>query len=366
MRSLIAFLLLVSTAHADFNPKYSRYDAAISILRSGAISGAGTASAGNLNYLKLQPLESGHTNWWEWVSNTPNSSGGRGDVVRMAGWNVNSGGGLVDSTNGALYDSWEEFYITAGGSHVMERHLAFAPPLTASDTTTTRFVSALGDLSTGLVGLNIYANTLLFGHGHTNNDPAAIIVDATTTTIMSPTINGFRRLLLDDNDGVVTLSNGDFPNHDRGHLKIDSSGIILLDSINLVRIANNGGLALEAGSSYLSLSRPDDNSTFFRVDSNGAEIDMSNSPRLSVRSGATYTLQNFRPASDSAIELGASGGRFLDVYAGAPVASQVSCNSDSRGAMMTVFANNGSSDTFQICMKSAADTYAWRTVYTAP
>lgn len=42
------------------------------------------------------------------------------------------------------------------------------------------------------------------------------------------------------------------------------------------------------------------------------------------------------------------------------------CDSTLRGGFRTVFAATSSSDTFQVCMKAAADTYAWRTVYTAP
>lgn len=60
---------------------------------------------------------------------------------------------------------------------------------------------------------------------------------------------------------------------------------------------------------------------------------------------------------------GASGGGALATGA---ASGQPTCNSTNRGAMWTVFAAGGASDTFQVCMKAAADTYAWRTVFTAP
>ncbi len=47
-------------------------------------------------------------------------------------------------------------------------------------------------------------------------------------------------------------------------------------------------------------------------------------------------------------------------------ASQPTCDATTRGATMPVFAGSGSSDTFQVCMKSAADSYAWKTGFTAP
>src|SRR5690348_7171251 len=101
MRSLIAFLFLASTAHADFNPKYTRYAASVGVLRSGAVS----STSSEVLHLKFTPTESGNKSWYEWFSNTVNTPGPRGDHVRIAGWNVTSGGGALDTTDGANFDS---------------------------------------------------------------------------------------------------------------------------------------------------------------------------------------------------------------------------------------------------------------------
>lgn len=84
-----------------------------------------------------------------------------------------------------------------------------------------------------------------------------------------------------------------------------------------------------------------------------------------IDSGAFY------PNSDATDSVGKSGARASTVWsrttiAGDTAANQLTCNSTNRGAVYTVNAAGGASDTFQVCMKAAADTYAWRTVFTAP
>ncbi len=77
------------------------------------------------------------------------------------------------------------------------------------------------------------------------------------------------------------------------------------------------------------------------------------------------------PGVDNTYRIGHPNFRWIDMrmvtmYSGAAVASQPTCDSTNRGGVYTVFATAGNSDTFQVCMKAAADTYAWRTVFTAP
>ncbi len=72
------------------------------------------------------------------------------------------------------------------------------------------------------------------------------------------------------------------------------------------------------------------------------------------------------PYTDSTATLGAASRRWIVGYMGAAVGSQPTCDATTRGGTMTIFATNGNSDTFQVCMKAAADSYAWRTVFTAP
>lgn len=88
---------------------------------------------------------------------------------------------------------------------------------------------------------------------------------------------------------------------------------------------------------------------------------------LSIGAGnyARITSTAIRPENDSQIEFGEASLRFKTGYVGISGALPT-CDSTSRGGFRTVFAAGGASDTFQVCMKAAADTYAWRTVYTAP
>jgi hypothetical protein len=92
-------------------------------------------------------------------------------------------------------------------------------------------------------------------------------------------------------------------------------------------------------------------------------------PVIRIRPGTTgteFSAGAVNPETAAAQTLGASGLPFLHVAVGAAAGSQQACNSNTRGAVMVVFATAGNSDTLQVCMKAAADTYAWRTVYTAP
>lgn len=82
---------------------------------------------------------------------------------------------------------------------------------------------------------------------------------------------------------------------------------------------------------------------------------------ISVSNGASLV-----PSTDSTNALGAASQRWKYVAVGAAVASQPTCDATTRGGTMTIFATAGNSDTLQVCMKAAANTYAWRTVFTAP
>lgn len=82
-------------------------------------------------------------------------------------------------------------------------------------------------------------------------------------------------------------------------------------------------------------------------------------------SGATFY------SSDGAGQVGTQSARLLSANAlymapSGSAAEQPTCDSTKRGAIMVVRATAGNSDTLQACVKSAADTYAWSTVFTAP
>ncbi len=73
-----------------------------------------------------------------------------------------------------------------------------------------------------------------------------------------------------------------------------------------------------------------------------------------------------QPEGDQINYLGNPSKRWSVAFVGDADADKPACDSTTRGAMLTVFAAGGASDTLQICMKAAADTYAYRTIYTAP
>lgn len=86
------------------------------------------------------------------------------------------------------------------------------------------------------------------------------------------------------------------------------------------------------------------------------------------RGGAPFAFMqstHFSPVTDGGISFGSASRRANTGYVGASGALPT-CDATTRGAFRTVFAAGGASDTFQVCMKAAADTYAFRTVYTAP
>jgi hypothetical protein len=96
---------------------------------------------------------------------------------------------------------------------------------------------------------------------------------------------------------------------------------------------------------------------------------------MRVYAGATNvayaTANQWGPFSDVTTKNGSSSFRWSESWqrttiVGDTAANQPTCDSSLRGAIYIVRAAGGASDTLQACMKSAADAYAWRTVFTAP
>jgi len=67
----------------------------------------------------------------------------------------------------------------------------------------------------------------------------------------------------------------------------------------------------------------------------------------------------------SGVALGATT-QFLSVRAGGAVGSRPTCDEALRSTFFNLEAAGGASDVVQVCSKSAADSYAWRDVFTAP
>lgn len=77
------------------------------------------------------------------------------------------------------------------------------------------------------------------------------------------------------------------------------------------------------------------------------------------------------PGSDVVSTLGVSGTRWLAAWTRYTIVGDTSgnkptCNSTNRGALFLTQAAGGAPDTLEVCAKSAADSYAWGTVFTAP
>lgn len=152
------------------------------------------------------------------------------------------------------------------------------------------------------------------------------------------------------------------------------------NSVEKLAIADDG--ALTVGGTISSAG-----TTLTFGQSNGYNLQVVNSgfgvPRLQS-AGTTATGIDFdstmylransgviAPYDTNTHSLGASSRIWLDgyirtVYVGAASGSKPACDSSTRGGIYIVQATAGNSDVFQACMKAAADTYAWRDVFTAP
>jgi hypothetical protein len=104
--------------------------------------------------------------------------------------------------------------------------------------------------------------------------------------------------------------------------------------------------------------------------SNAGQIEMVSGGRIDFATSATQA----NTTKDAGIARCAAGVICATVGAGTTAAgafqatgtSQPTCSSTTRGAMWTVQSAGGVGDIFQVCMKGTADTYAWRSVFTAP
>lgn len=128
-------------------------------------------------------------------------------------------------------------------------------------------------------------------------------------------------------------------------------------STNLLKLTSGG-------SDRITIDRAGGN---IRFHVNTAGILMpSGTTAISVVDGYGIEVANVRPSSDSTLNLGGASKRFIAGYFGAAAGSQATCDATTRGATMTVFATSGNSDTFEVCMKKADNSYAWVAVGTAP
>jgi hypothetical protein len=108
----------------------------------------------------------------------------------------------------------------------------------------------------------------------------------------------------------------------------------------------------------IRLTGPTDTGVY--IDDSGIQVNIITSgfPR------ATFTASAIQPPG-AGYTIGAAALPYDSAYVGSS-GSDPTCDSNHRGQFRTFFAAGGASDEFRVCMKAAADTYAWRAVYTAP
>ncbi len=120
-----------------------------------------------------------------------------------------------------------------------------------------------------------------------------------------------------------------------------------------------GSFTVEGNSTYTG---------FFDHNFNGFKIV---SQLVTVRSAGSGDFYEFNgvgafPTADGTITSGAASHRHSYGFFGSSSAA-ITCDSTTRGAMRVLFSGSGVADVLQACMKQAAgDTYAFRTVFTAP
>ncbi len=332
------------------------YAATIATWSQGIIS----QSSSTVNFARVSPAQSGNTSWYQQLGKFSNN-GARSNHVMNIGWNLGAGAGRVTSgaLNGAMGWSLEQYYEAP--AKVMEGHFVYMSPADVQ----TRMISCLAGLETPYsVGCYHYANTLVLGSGKDNNDPASLNITSTATVLTSP--SGYRKVQLTDSDGSLTISNGDSGNSDRAHLLIDNAGTLTFNGNTALRLYRNGSeLRFEGDSDHTEMKGPDATS-IVRADNNFVLITQGGTPAMYFQSGRMQSGRNIYPLTDSDKTLGGPSQRWSEAMIGGAVAAQDACDATTRGATMTVFATTNNSDTLQVCMKAAANTYAWRTVYTAP
>ncbi len=125
-----------------------------------------------------------------------------------------------------------------------------------------------------------------------------------------------------------------FRNNGTEKVRIDSAGILLFSASGAGTCNNAGTYCLVLNTASVGLYAP--------------------------------TGAGFQPEADQVNYLGNPSKRWSVAFLGDADADKPACDSTTRGGIIPVFAAGGASDTFQVCLKAAADTYAWRTVYTAP
>lgn len=232
--------------------------ATVGTWNQGVITNPGT----NAIFLEYTPSDAGTTHWYQSAASFANAPGPRRNQTMNIGWNLGPGGGrqTAGALNGAIGWSLEQYYETVGPNKVMEFHQIYVSPADVQ----TRITSALCNLEAPYnVGLYIYSDSVVIGHGKNNNDPPHILIDSTTTHITAPA--GYGSLLLDDGGSGVTLQNGGGGNPDKGHVVINSAGQVNIDSEAFIRLTYNSAVMVSVDNTQVVLTSQDGTSASVQV-----------------------------------------------------------------------------------------------------
>jgi hypothetical protein len=331
------------------------------------MQGAMTASATQLTMGRYTPTDPDTTQWWQHAGSFANTTGPRRNQVMRFGWNCGPGGGraTTGALNGALCEEWEQYYETGGGNKVVERHMGYVAP----DETLTRYLSFAGNLESPYnTALYIYSSSIVLGSGNDANDPPQVVIGSGSTLIEAP--SGYNKIIADDDAlGYVSIQAGSvLEGATQAQINFASNGQIVAQAVDAFRVSVAGNLQLEI-STTLSRIRSPDTLLEFQVNDGGAYVLRSGATIMRWDANSTIAWKPIMPAADSSstYTLGGSSGRFGYVAVQVVGAGSLpTCDGYNQGAITTVYNGASASSTVVACLQAADNSYAWRTIFTAP
>lgn len=390
----------------------------------GSPSGTWTSPG---DFFRVNPETTGSTPWNMGMVATANVGNPNPNNILTFGWNCGTQG-QITSANGSFCNTTESEFGPTGG-RLMEHYLNYVAPNAAATYRLLTFNMSLDapfDVNVGLVGSSVglgvgteigeatrvIANstaTALNAPGNAGN--VTLNASGTTATFSSAanlsslsltsgalalraiagSLGGAdltNRLTWDATNARLLSANGTnyFQSNNTdsrivvgGTTNLTALGSDLqLNSSDLVTVQHGGTRAFQLGSNAEPFFIYGDNNTVGLALSSGAGgILVHGVERVTVANGAgiifrtnnvnrgRFDYTSFKPDTDGTFNLGAASARWSTVYAGTATALPT-CDGTTRGGMRTVFSGAGVPDTFQVCMKTGADTFGWQTVFTAP
>jgi hypothetical protein len=390
-------------------------------------SGGTGAWSSQGDFFRMDPGTTGSAPWNMGAIAADNAGNTAKDVVMTYGWNCGSSG-PIDSTKGAFCQTYENDFGPSGGDQ-MEYYINYTAPnagtsyrfLTVNSSLVSPFAANVG-LVGSTVGIGV-GNTIgdatrltLTSTGSTLNGPSnagSVSIDSSqgefsyssgdnlSRVTMLPgevrlrgaignigsEATGYRfiwdtvkaKLQSPDTTAYFQANNTDLRMIAAGVTgMIFSGGTLTLDSSQDFFVKRNGTRQFRFGitGADWKLLGADDNAFlgllsggFVGLTDVGETVQIASGAGILFKTNGVYRARfdysSFRPDSDGTFDLGQAAQRWATGYVGSS-GSLPTCDSTTRGGYRTVFAGSGSSDTFQVCMKAAADSYAWRTVFSAP